>query len=464
MAEVQYLEWMKAYDVRGIVPDQLDAGEAYRIGLAFAAVVKPEGPVAVGHDIRLSSPTIARAIISGLNDGGVDTREIGQCGTEMTYFACALEGIGGAIMVTASHNPANYNGMKLVAWDSAKQAVKALTRPAGLMAIEELVRTRALSVAPTRGTNQPLDLTAGYLDRVLSFVAGVDLKPLKIVCNAGNGGAGLIIDQLRDRVPFELIPVFFEPDGTFPNGVPNPLANEESNAATVAAIKAHGADLGVAWDGDFDRCFLFDETGRFIDGYYIVGLLAQQMLRQHGGGKIIHDPRLFWNTAELVAEAGGEMLRSRTGHARIKELMVASGAIYGGEMSAHHYFRDFAQCDAGMIPWLLAAALISTTGRPLSELVVERMAKFPCSGERNRKVAKSKPVFEAVLAHFASQAPVVDDFDGISLTFGDTWRFNLRESDTEEGQLRLNVESRGDADLVAKMTDEILAVIDGVPA
>jgi phosphomannomutase len=456
------LEWLKAYDVRGTVPEQLDPGEAYRIGLAFAQVARPVGPVAVGHDIRLSSPALAKAVISGLNDGGVDTRELGQCGTEMVYFACAQSGMGGGIMVTASHNPANYNGMKLVAWDLRRRAVKALTRPAGLLAIEELVRTRTVRAAKHRGRNERWNLMPGYLDTLLSFVRGVDLEPLTIVCNAGNGGAGLIMDEIAPHLPFEIVPVYFQPDGAFPNGVPNPLANEASNAATVAAVKAHGAAFGVAWDGDFDRCFLFDETGAFVDGYYIVGLLASQMLAQHGGGKIIHDPRLFWNTLELVAEAGGEALRSKTGHARIKELMVASGAIYGGEMSAHHYFRDFASCDTGMAPWLVVAALISQTGRKLSELVGERVARFPCSGERNRKVVQAQPVFAAVERHFAAEQPAVDRFDGLSLAFGDRWRFNLRESDTEEGQMRLNVEAREDVGLVAEMTAEILRVIDAV--
>jgi phosphomannomutase len=468
MAEVERRSWLKAYDVRGEVPTEWDVGEAYRIGLAFAEVVRPVGPVAVGHDIRLSSPAIARAIISGLNDGGVDTLELGLGGTEHVYFACAQEGVGGGVMVTASHNPMNDNGLKLVAWDPLRQVVKAITREAGLDAIEEKVRTCDLTTAARRGVNKPWNVTPAYLDKLLSFVRGLDLaaferrrgRKLRIVANAGNGGAGLVVSALAPHLPFEIIPVYFEPDGHFPNDVPNPLKNVESNNATIAAIAEHEADLGVAWDGDFDRCFFFDEGGRFIDGYYVVGLLATVLLARHGGqGRIIHDPRLYWNTCELVTAAGGEPLRCRTGHARIKEMMVAENVLYGGEMSAHHYFRDFAYCDSGMVPFLLVAALLCRDDRRLSDLVGASMAKYPCSGERSFAVDDAAAAFAKVIAHLGVAEADVDRFDGVSLAF-DAWRMNLRESDTEAGQMRLNIESRGDAELVRAKTAELLELLE----
>lgn len=466
MSEQQRSGWLKAYDVRGAVPGDWDEGEAYRIGLAYAEVVRPLGPVAVGHDIRLSSPAIARAIVSGLNAGGVDTLEMGLCGTEWAYYACAQPGIGGGLMVTASHNPKGDNGLKLVAWDERREAVRAITREEGLLEIEEKVRTRTLRTAAEPGTSAVWDPTAGYVAKLLDFVRGVDLdrfaeregRPLRIVANAGNGGAGLAVDLLRAHLPFEFIAVYWAPDGNFPHDVPNPLKNEASNDATRAAIAEHGADLGVAWDGDYDRCFFFDEKGGFVDGYYVVGLLATQLLSAHPGGKIVHDPRLIWNTQELVEAAGGQAIRSRTGHARIKALMLAEDVLYGGEMSAHHYFRDYYYCDSGMIPWLLVAALLASGDRKLSELVQASQAKYPCSGERSFAVSDAEEAFALVIAHLGVADSDVDRFDGISLTF-DSWRMNLRESDTEAGQMRLNVETRGDAAAAMARADEILEVL-----
>ncbi|MBI5834623.1 MAG: phosphomannomutase [Armatimonadetes bacterium] len=466
MGKSKLLPWLKAYDVRGEVPTDWDVGEAYRIGLAYAEVVRPQGPVAVGYDIRLSSPSIARAVVSGLNAGGVDTREMGLCGTEFAYFACAQPGLGGAIMVTASHNPKNDNGMKLVAWDERRHAVKALTREAGLLAIEEKVRLRKLKTAVHPGRSQCWNAVPSYLSKLLDFVRGVDLEAferehgrrLKIVANAGNGGAGLIINELEPHLPFEFVKVFFEPDGNFPNDVPNPLKNQKSNAATRQAILDSGADFGVAWDGDYDRCFFFDETGEFIDGYYVVGLLATQLLKLYPGAKIIHDPRLIWNTQEMVEAAGGQAVRSRTGHARIKELMVAEDVLYGGEMSAHHYFRDFGYCDSGMVPWLLVASLLATSGVKLSERVRASVAKYPCSGERSFAVNDAERAFAMVIEHLDVAEADVDRFDGISLTF-DAWRMNLRESDTEAGQMRLNIESRGDTQLPMDKATELLELL-----
>ncbi len=282
------------------------------------------------------------------------------------------------------------------------------------------------------------------------------LKPLKLVVNAGNGGAGEIIDLLAPHLPLEFVRICHEPDGRFPNGIPNPLL-VENRELTARAVVEHGADFGIAWDGDFDRCFFFDHSGRFIEGYYLVGLLAQAILAKHPGGKIVHDPRLTWNTIEMVEAAGGVAVQCKSGHAFIKEVMRRENAVYGGEMSAHHYFREFAYADSGMIPWLLIAALVSQTGLSLAQLVEERMARFPCSGEINFRVADARAAVERVMAHFSPLAPALDHTDGISADFGH-WRFNLRSSNTEP-LLRLNVETRGDQALLQRRTDEISALL-----
>ena len=265
-----------------------------------------------------------------------------------------------------------------------------------------------------------------------------------------------IIDGLADELPFEFVRIQHEPDGTFPHGIPNPLL-PESRSATADAVRQHRADLGIAWDGDFDRCFFFDSDGRFIEGYYLVGLLAQAMLARHPGGRVIHDPRLVWNTVEMVDEAGGVAVMSKTGHAFIKERMRSEDAIYGGEMSAHHYFRDFDYCDSGMIPWLLVASLVSTTGLSLGELVEARMRKFPCSGEINFAVSDARAATAAVLDRFSTLRPAMDYTDGLSADFGN-WRLNLRSSNTEP-LLRLNVESRGDAALLEDRVGEIRQIL-----
>jgi phosphomannomutase/phosphomannomutase/phosphoglucomutase len=281
------------------------------------------------------------------------------------------------------------------------------------------------------------------------------------VVNAGNGGAGLVIDRLEPQLPFEFIKIHHEPDGTFPHGVPNPML-EENRQVTTDAILAHKADVGLAWDGDFDRCFFFDEHGTFIEGYYLVGLLAEVFLKREKGGRIVHDPRLTWNTLDVVEQYGGKTVLSKSGHAFIKQVMRANDAIYGGEMSAHHYFRDFAYADSGMIPWLIVLQVMSETGKTLSELVGERMRKFPASGEINRKLAPEKGGAKAVLARaeaaYKATAISVDYTDGLSMEF-DTWRFNLRASNTEP-LVRLNVESRGDTALMQAKTQELLALMD----
>lgn len=444
------LPCFKAYDIRGRVPDELNADIAYRLGLAYADRFKP-GRVALGHDVRKSSRELLEAVALGLNQRGVEVLDIGLAGTEEIYFAAFHGKLDGGIAITASHNPADYNGMKLV-----RAGALPISGDTGL---KELEAATAASTARPPSHKPQLRKTsylADYVKHLLGYVDVKKLKPLKIVVNAGNGGAGVVIDALEPHLPFEFIKVHHEPDGNFPNGIPNPLL-PEMRGATIDAVKQHKADFGVAWDGDFDRCFLFDEHGGFIEGYYIVGLLAEAMLKIHPGAKIIHDPRLTWNTIDLVRAAGGTPVLSKTGHAFMKERMRAENAAYGGEMSAHHYFRDFAYCDNGNIPWLLVAGLVSETGKPLSKLVEERMKKFPASGEINRKVKDIAAVLKRVEAHYTKGAKI-DRTDGISLEY-DAWRFNLRGSNTEP-ILRLNVESRGDEALMKQKTEELLAFID----
>ncbi|GAB5452860.1 MAG: colanic acid biosynthesis phosphomannomutase CpsG [Halioglobus sp.] len=448
---MQELTCFKAYDVRGRVPDQLNEEIARRIGRAFAEVVKPS-QVVVGHDIRLSSESIKSALSQGLMEQGVDVYDIGLCGTEEIYFATSHAGMDGGIAVTASHNPKDYNGMKFVREES-----RPISGDTGLFDIKRLAEEGEFTAAEKPGQLHTLDTDTAYVDHLLSYVDISQFKPLKIVVDAGNGGAGRVVDLLEAHLPFEFIKLHHEPDGNFPNGVPNPLL-PENRAAAIAAVQEHGADLGIAWDGDFDRCFFFDERGDFIEGYYVVGLLAEAFLKQQGPARIVHDPRLTWNTVDIVQALDGEPVQSKTGHAFIKERMRLENAVYGGEMSAHHYFRDFAYCDSGMIPWLLVTGLICSRGQPLSELVEERMAAYPCSGEINRTIEDPATVMSRVEEAYAAQAKVVERVDGLSMDLGD-WRFNLRMSNTEP-VVRLNVESRGDQALMESKTQEVLALID----
>ena len=440
----------KAYDIRGRVPAELNNELVYRIGRAF---VKQLGAkkVVVGRDVRLSSESLAQSLIKGLTDGGCDVLDIGLCGTEQVYFATFHLETDGGIMVTASHNPMDYNGLKLV-----KSGSRPISGDSGLREIEEQAVTGQFSMPATgtTGTVTAINIMEDYISHLLSYANVSELEPLKLVVNAGNGCAGPVLDALEQRLPFSFVKVHHKPDGTFPHGIPNPLL-PENREATAAAVKSSGAAMGIAWDGDFDRCFLFDEQGNFIEGYYIVGLLAQAFLSRTSGAKIIHDPRLTWNTIEVVEQFGGVPVQSKTGHAFIKERMRKEDAVYGGEMSAHHYFRDFAYCDSGMIPWLLVAAVMSSTGKPLSVLVKERMDKFPCSGEINRQVNDAKQVMAKVEEAFVTAGASVDRTDGLSVEY-DTWRFNLRMSNTEP-MIRLNVETRGDAALLAAKTQALLA-------
>ena len=453
------LNAFKAYDVRGRIPEEINETLAYDIGRAYAAFVKPKR-VAVGYDIRLSSPQLAAAVKRGLTDCGVNALDIGLCGTEGSYFATFSEGLDGGIMVTASHNPPDYNGMKFV-----REQSRPISGDTGLFEMRSLIQSGELPARAARpGVESPLDISRKYLEHLLSYIEVPKLRKagaprLKVVVNAGNGGAGLIVDQLEPHLPFEFIKVHHQPDGTFPNGVPNPMLLE-NQASTADVIRRTGADVGLAWDGDYDRCFFFDEHGQFIEGYYLVGLLAEAFLRGEPGGRIVHDPRLTWNTIDIVRRCGGEPVLCKSGHAFIKQKMRDVDAVYGGEMSAHHYFRKFSYCDSGMIPWLLVLQVISERGQSLSQLVGERMRLFPASGEINRHLrTDAKSILARAQKRYESRAESLDFTDGLSMEFRD-WRFNLRGSNTEP-LVRLNVESRGSEALMREKTAEILQLIDG---
>ena len=437
-----------AYDIRGIYPQTINEEIAYRIGRFFPNLFNAK-KVVVGNDIRLSGPALKKALIKGLTESGCDVIDIGQCGTEMIYFTTAHLKLEGGVMITASHNPKEYNGMKFV-----RQEARPISGDTGLRDLEKQVADGELPAeAEVIGKVDPLDITEDYVKHILSFVEAEKLEPLKVVVNVGNGAAGPILAVMEKYLPFELIKVHHQPDGNFPNGVPNPLL-PENRETTAKAVRESGADAGVAWDGDFDRCFMFDEQGNFIEGYYMVGFLAKAFLQKNPGEKIIFDPRLTWNTEELVKENGGVPVISKSGHAFIKEKMRAENAIYGGEMSAHHYFRDFAYCDSGMIPWLLVLELLSQEdGKSLSDLMKERMESYPCSGEINSKVKDADEVLARIEAEYGSQGKVTK-IDGLSVEY-DNWRFNLRKSNTEP-VIRLNVETKQDTSLMKAKTDELL--------
>lgn len=449
---MQKLTCFKAYDIRSELGPELNEDIAYRIGRAYGEYLQPK-TVVVGGDVRATSESLKLAVANGLMDAGVDVIDIGMVGTEEIYFATFHLGVDGGIEVTASHNPINYNGMKLV-----KAGSQPISGDTGLFDIQRIAEANHFAPVTQRGQLQKQNILANYVDHLLGYIQPKNLKPLKLVVNAGNGAAGHVVDEIEAaflalKVPVEFIKVHHHPDPTFPNGIPNPLL-PENRAATRDAVIEHGADMGIAWDGDFDRCFLFDETGEFIEGYYIVGLLAEAFLKKHPGEKIIHDPRLTWNTIDVVTQAGGIPVQSKTGHAFIKERMRKENAIYGGEMSAHHYFRDFAYCDSGMIPWLLVAELLCVRGEKLSALVAERIAAYPSSGEINSKVQDPASIIAAIEAQYAPSSIAVDHTDGLSVEYTD-WRFNLRISNTEP-VIRLNVESRGNVGLMQKKTKILL--------
>lgn len=441
----------KAYDIRGKVPDELDEAMAYAIGLAYQAEIGARS-VCVGHDNRLSSSALSDALAQGLLEGGADVYELGQCGTEEIYFATFHRGLDGGIMVTASHNPADYNGMKLV-----QREARPISGDTGLFAIRDRVLSKRLPKKTSYGNRRTLDSRPDYISHLLGYITLEELAPLRVVTNAGNGCAGPVLDALAEHLPFSFVRIQHEPDGSFLNGIPNPLL-QEKRAVTAAAVCKHKADVGIAWDGDFDRCFFFDENGRFIEGYYIVGLLAESMLYRHPDARIIHDPRLIWNTIDIVTRHSGVPIESKTGHAFIKERMRTEKAVYGGEMSGHHYFRDFSYCDSGMITWLLVLELMGNTGKPLSVLVDEMIQAFPVSGEINRRIENPELAIQAVFNVYEAQSKHVSWVDGLSMDCG-RWRFNLRSSNTEP-LVRLNVEARGDSGLMSARTEEILALLD----
>ena len=445
------IDSFKAYDLRGQIPNQLNADICYRIGNATAEFLDAK-TIVVGRDMRLSSPEFAAAVSKGLTEAGCKVLDIGLCGTEMVYFATSHLEADGGIMVTASHNPADYNGIKFV-----RENARPISADTGLADIRRLAEADERRTAEKPEEIQQVSVLDEYVAHMLTYVDLEQLKPLKLVVNAGNGCAGIAIDGLEPHLPVEFIKVNHEPDGSFPNGIPNPLL-VENRSDTINAVLENHADIGIAWDGDFDRCFLFDEKGGFIEGYYIVGLLAKSILEDHPGANVIHDPRLTWNTLDIVDEAGGNAVQSKSGHSFIKEKMREVDGVYGGEMSAHHYFRDFSYADSGMIPWLLVIALMSRTGKSLSELVGERQSMYPTSGEINRQVADAGETLKKLYDRYAGDAASVDDTDGYSFEFSD-WRFNVRMSNTEP-VVRLNVESRGDDSLMNEKTREIVALME----
>jgi phosphomannomutase len=445
------IDCFKAYDVRGRIPDELNEDVAYRIGNATAEFLDAKS-IVLCRDIRHSSDELSAAVARGLIDAGCDVLDIGVGGTEMIYFGTSELGADGGIMVTASHNPADYNGLKMV-----RSKSRPISGDTGLEDIREIAERDERYIGAARGELRTVDVTDDYINKLLSFIDTTTLTRLKVVVNAGNGAAGPTLDLLEKHLPFEFIKVHHEPDGDFPNGIPNPML-VENRASTIDAIKESGADLGIAWDGDFDRCFFFDENGRFIEGYYIVGLLAQSILAAREGEAVIYDPRLVWNTIEVVEANGGRAVQSKSGHSFIKEVMRAEDAIYGGEMSAHHYFRDFYYSDSGMIPWLLVTQLLCESQKSFSSHVDACMRDFPTSGEINREVPDAAAAIKHISDHYKDTAEATDRMDGVGMSFGD-WRFNLRASNTEP-VIRLNVESRGDEQLMADKRDELLALLN----
>jgi phosphomannomutase len=452
------LTCFKAYDIRGQLGIELDEEIAYRIGRAYAEFLKPKS-IVLGGDIRLTSEALKAALSEGIRDAGADVIDIGMVGTEEVYFATSFLNADGGIEVTASHNPIDHNGMKPI-----REGSRPISSDTGLLDIKRLAEENDFPAidSAARGGYQKLSVLDDYLDHLLGYIDNSAITPLKIVMNAGNGAAGHVVDAIEARfaelkLPIEIVKIFNQPDGTFPNGIPNPILHE-NRAPTIDAVLEHKADMGIAWDGDFDRCFLVDEKGHFIEGYYIVGLLAEAFLLKNPGAKIVHDPRLTWNTIDVVKKGGGEAIQSKTGHAFIKERMRSEDAVYGGEMSAHHYFRDFFYCDSGMIPWLLVMELITRSGKPLSALVDEMVEAYPSPGEINRKIADPAAAIQRVREHYEASALIVDEIDGVSMEFAQ-WRFNLRMSNTEP-VVRLNLETRGDRELLSKCQQELLALLD----
>ena len=445
------LSGFKAYDIRGKVPSVLNPDFARSLGFAFAEEFNAK-KVVIGYDARLSGPDLYQALADGLRAAGVDVTGIGMCGTEEIYFASFAKDFDGGIMITGSHNPADENGFKIV-----RRGAVPVSGDSGLFAIRDRMAAGQNIPDTLTSTFQETSFRVDYINHLLGYIQPETLKPLKIIANPGNGCAGLVMQELAKRLPLNITIIQGVPDGTFPNGVPNPLL-PENRKATAKAVIENKADLGIAWDGDFDRCFFFDEKGNFIEGYYLVGMIAEALLKTNPQAKIIHDPRLVWNTQSVVKQAGGTAIESKTGHAFIKERMRAENALYGGEMSAHHYFRDFAYCDSGMITWLLVVQLLSDSGKTLSECVAQYQDAYPCSGEINSTVKDIPSTIAKIEQAYASLPNAqVSKIDGLSIAFPD-WRFNLRGSNTEP-VLRLNVESKGNPALMEEKTEELLKQI-----
>ena len=459
MMTMTQLTCFKAYDIRGKLGSELNEEIAYKIGRAYGQIYQPK-TIVVGCDVRLTSEDLKQATIRGLNDAGVNTLDLGMTGTEEVYFGAFHLDVQGGIEVTASHNPMDYNGMKLV-----RENARPIGADSGLKDIQLLAESGNFNEVAQKGTSQKYNILPEFIEYLMTYINPSQIRPLKLVMNAGNGAAGHVVDAIEEKlkqlhVPIEFIKIHNEPNGHFPNGIPNPIL-VENRASTSNAVLEHQADMGIAWDGDFDRCFLFDEKGQFIEGYYIVGLLAQAFLLKNAGEKIVHDPRLVWNTLDIIEKYQGIAVQSKSGHSFIKDKMREQNAVYGGEMSAHHYFRDFAYCDSGMIPWLLAVAVLSDTQQSLSSLVEDMIVKFPCSGEINFKVADTQVTIQKIFDHFENLNPVIDYTDGVSLDFG-TWRLNVRASNTEP-LLRLNIESRLDHNPkpMQAYVDELTTLIQG---
>ena len=453
------LTCFKAYDIRGKLGSELNEDIAYKIGRAYGQIYQPK-TVVVGCDVRLTSEDLKQATIRGLNDAGINVIDLGMTGTEEVYFGAFHLDVQGGIEITASHNPMDYNGMKLV-----RENARPISADTGLKDIQSLAESEQFIEVEKKGTTQKYNILPEFIEHLLTYINPTKIRPLKLVMNAGNGAAGHVVDAIEEKfkqlnIPIEFIKIHNEPNGHFPNGIPNPILIENRDS-TRDAVLEHDADMGIAWDGDFDRCFLFDEKGQFIEGYYIVGLLAQAFLLKQAGEKIVHDPRLVWNTFDIVDQYKGIAVQSKSGHAFIKDVMRENNAVYGGEMSAHHYFRDFAYCDSGMIPWLLVVSVLSETQQSLSSLVEGMIERFPCSGEINFKVADTQVTIQKIFDYFADQKPVIDQTDGVSLDFG-VWRLNVRASNTEP-LLRLNIESRADKNPkpMQDYVDELTQLIQG---
>ena len=453
------LTCFKAYDIRGKLGTELNEEIAYKIGRAYGQIYQPK-TVVIGCDIRLTSESLKQATIQGLNDAGVNVLDLGMTGTEEVYFGAFHLDVQGGIEITASHNPMDYNGMKLV-----REQARPIGADSGLAEIQALAESGTFKEVTQKGSTTPYNILPEFIEHLMGYINPAKIRPLKLVVNAGNGAAGHVIDAIEEKfkslnIPVEFIKIHHEADGHFPNGIPNPILVENRDS-TRHAVLEHQADMGIAWDGDFDRCFLFDEKGQFIEGYYIVGLLAQAFLLKQSGEKIVHDPRLIWNTFDVVEKYQGISVQSKSGHSFIKDKMREHNAVYGGEMSAHHYFRDFAYCDSGMIPWLLVISVLSETQQTLSSLVEGMIEKFPCSGEINFKVADTQAAIQKIFDHFADQNPAIDETDGVSLNFG-AWRLNVRASNTEP-LLRLNIESRKDQNPkpMQDYVDELTQLIQG---